>query len=479
MKKIVILSALIAAIGLIGPKIIGSGVNEKIDDLVGALKESPGYEATIVSSQSSWFSTVATVKIGLDPAIFGDLTADPKAAEFFEDFSVNVNIVAQHGPLLTLNGLGLGLLALKADVDETTLRDYVAYGEDESLYRLIINVGLLGSAHYTDEIQAFTMVKDTNDEDMSESLSFSGWAGGGSMSTSHLDYRGQMDSLTMPGDHGSALFEMKSVSLMLDSDDSWTNIIAGAFYNSSFEFVIGSITLGSPMDENAKVRMKNIVMDGGTKKSGDGELMDMVLNYGIEAITSEDFNAKDLVLKTEFNNLEKGFFAAFQDASVNPSEIEQMTAMFKSVLLPQLQASPEFNITEMSGSVGEGSFSGKMLMKITGVDSLPDVLDDPGFWVSKAGVDSVITLDKSMALWVAEKMLISQLQGDAQLAPITADQMTNKEIKDLAEQQAGTMIEALSQQGMVIVNDEGNYTMTFTLTDGQATLNGNPMPLPF
>ena len=114
-------------------------------------------------------------------------------------------------------------------------------------------------------------------------------------------------------------------------------------------------------------------------------------------------------------------------------------------------------------------------MKITGVGSLPDVLDDPGFWVSKAGVDSVITLDKAMALWVAEKMLISQLQGDAQ----TVKQMTNKEIKDLAEQQAGSMIEALSQQGMVIVNGEGNYTMTFTLTDGQATLNGNPMPLPF
>ena len=107
---------------------------------------------------------------------------------------------------------------------------------------------------------------------------------------------------------------------------------------------------------------------------------------------------------------------ASQDASANPLELEQMAEVLKSSLLPQLQASPEFNITEMSGSVGNGSFSGKMLMKITDVDSMPDVLEDSEFWVSKAGVDSAITLDKAMALWVGEKMLVSQLQGDPQMA---------------------------------------------------------------
>ena len=474
MKKTVILGIFIGAIGLIGPKIIGSGVNEKIDDFVGALNKTPGYEATIVSSQSSWFSTVATVKIGLDPSASWYVTASPEAAEFFEDFSINTYVTAQHGPLLTLNGLGLGLLALKAQVDEATFRDYLAYSEDERLYSLLINIGLLGSASYTDEVQAFNVV-DGSDTADSKPLSFSGWSGGGTMSASHLDYRGQMDSLTMPQDGNSALFQIQSVSLAMNVDDSWANMIAGAFYDSSFEFVIGSIIVGSPMKSGTKVRVENIVMDGVSEKSDDGELMDMAINYGIETIASEGFNAKDLVLNTEFNNLEKSFFTAFQDASVDPSEIEQMTEVLKSSLLLQLQASPEFNITEMSGGVGNGSFSGKMLMKITGVDSLPDVLEDPGFWLSKAGVDSAITVDKAMALWVAEKMLISQLQGDAQ----TADQMTNKETKDLAVQQAGTMIETFSQQGMVIVNDEGNYTMTFTLTDGQATLNGNPMPLPF
>tara|TARA_B110000090_G_scaffold23264_1_gene22858 strand:- start:727 stop:1512 length:786 start_codon:yes stop_codon:yes gene_type:complete len=261
----------------------------------------------------------------------------------------------------------------------------------------------------------------------------------------------------------------------MSMDDSWISMMEGAFNDSTFEFVIGSIAVGSPMDESAKVRIENIVIDGVSEKSDDGELMDMVFNYGIETIASGDFNAKDLVLKTEFNNLEKSFFNAFQDASANPLEMEQMAEVLKSSLLPQLQASPEFNITEMSGSVGKGNFSGKILMKITGVDSMPDFLEHPGFWVSKAGVDFALKLDKVMALWMGEKMLIRQLQGDAQIA----SQMTSQEIQDLAVQQAGTMIETFSQQGMVIVNEEGDYEMIFTLKGGRAALNGNPMPLPF
>ena len=114
-------------------------------------------------------------------------------------------------------------------------------------------------------------------------------------------------------------------------------------------------------------------------------------------------------------------------------------------------------------------------MKITGVDSMPDVLEDSEFWVSKADVDSAITLDKAMALWVGEKMLVSQFQGDQQMA----GQMTDKEIKDLAMQQAGTMLETFAQQGMVIVNADGDYAMMLTLKDSQATLNGRPLPLPF
>jgi uncharacterized protein YdgA (DUF945 family) len=36
-----------------------------------------------------------------------------------------------------------------------------------------------------------------------------------------------------------------------------------------------------------------------------------------------------------------------------------------------------------------------------------------------------------------------------------------------------------TQQGMITVNADDEYEMTFTMQNGQAMLNGNPMPLPF
>ena len=90
-------------------------------------------------------------------------------------------------------------------------------------------------------------------------------------------------------------------------------------------------------------------------------------------------------------------------------------------------------------------------------------------------VDSKFEVEKAMALFVAEVSLNSQFKNN----PAISGQMTDTEIEALAGQQAATMVDTLSQQGMVAVNAEGNLEIIFTMKDGQAVLNGNPMPLPF
>jgi uncharacterized protein YdgA (DUF945 family) len=143
-------------------------------------------------------------------------------------------------------------------------------------------------------------------------------------------------------------------------------------------------------------------------------------------------------------------------------------------LLPQLQAAPEFNITEMSGNVADGNFSGKVMAKVAGIDSLPEPLEDPGFWISKAVVDSNLKLNKAMALWIGEQVISSQIQADPNAAG-----MTDEEISAIAVEQVEGMIGMFTQQGMITVNADDEYEMTFSMQDGQAMLNGNPMPLPF
>lgn len=466
MKKLTIIALLIAAMGLIGPKIIGSVANKNINEAVVAINEAPGYQAKVVSVESGWFSTSAKANVRLDPAIFGDMFPYPEVATFFEDFSITVNVNAQHGPFLSLNGLGVGLLALKAEVDESMLRDILTYSDDQRLYSLAMDMSLFGSVDYADKVEGFSVIG-------MDGISFSGWTGNGSMSSSHLDYKGQMGSLAIGSD--LVAFEINSMSLVMDVDDSWASMMTDPFYDSAFEFNIGSLIMGSSTDQSRSVTIDNMVMDGVSKQSDDGQLLDVDFNYSVGRITTPQFTAEDMVVKTELLNLEKDFMTAMQEVSANPLALEEMASNIESKLLPQLQVSPAFNITEMSGTIGDGGFSGKMLTKLAGVEGIPANLEDLGFWASKVVVDSKFEVEKAMALFVAELSLNSQFKNN----PAISGQMTDTEIEALAAQQAAFMVDTLSQQGMVAVNADGNLEIAFTMKDGQAVLNGNPMPLPF
>lgn len=469
MKKIIIPIVAIAVVGLVAPKFTGNGINEGLDNFIATLNTAPGYTATIESRETSWFSSAAVVKVGIDPTMFADLDLASADMQNFEDISATINLTAQHGPFLTLNGLGLGLSAWKAEVDESVFREYLAYADDKRFYSVAGNVSFFGGLSFEDSMPKFTVIPQDGGN---ESVSFSGWNGKGSASSDGATYAGVTDLVAVSAD--GVTFEMKSMTLKSSIEGDWTAAMKGDFYNSTGEFGITSINLDMPMFDS-KATLDKLLINVKTEKSEDGNLMDMDINYAIESIEAPQFSGRDLVVKSEINNLERAFFKAYQEASANPAQMEQaMADIIETKLLPQLQASPEFNITEMSGKVADGNFSGKIMTKVTGINSLPEPLEDPTFWASKTVVDSKLKLDKAMALWVGEQVVISQIQADPNAAG-----MTNEEIKAIAAEQVEGMIGMFAQQGMITVNADGEYEMTFTMQDGQAMLNGNPMPLPF
>lgn len=466
-KSIITLIILvIAAIGLVGPKIIGNNAIQKIDQMITSMNDLPGYQVNVVSVESGWFSTSTKIDFGIDEAIFGEMSMDPELAAFFENFSLTIDAKAQHGPFLTLNGLKLGLLALKAEVDESIFRDLITYSDDRRLVSLYLDVSLFGNARYSDSVEGFTVIG-------MDGISFSGWAGKGTMSSTHIDYKGQMDSLIM--DLGAVAVEINSISLAFDADDSLMKIMTDPFYNSSFESSMGSLTVSPMIDQNRTITIENILMDGISQQSDDGKLMDVDFNYGIGKIIAPQFTAKDLVVKSEFLNLERGFVTAIQEASANPLVLEEMASDFENKVLPQLKASPAFNITDISGTFSDGQFSGNIFTKITGVDGIPVNIEDPVFWASKLVVDAKLKVERAIALFIAERSLFGQFKSNTELF----SQMSDSEIQQLAEMQAVTMLDMLSTQGMIASNAEGNFEIDFIMKDGQATLNGNPMPLPF
>jgi uncharacterized protein YdgA (DUF945 family) len=467
-KIIVLLLITVAILGLVGPKIIGNNLEESADEFIATLNKTPGYQVTVLQESFNWFSSSMTINVSIDPSIFGDLAINPSVAEIFSTLSTNLNITAQHGPFLYLNGLDLGGMALRVETEPDFLQEMIVYSQSNSLYMLEANIGFLGNMSYMDKIQAFTLGDDSG------KLTFSGWAGEGSLSSNHLTYEGYMDDLRF-GIAEVTVLAMNSLSASMTADSSWSDMMINPLYDSTSELVLGSLTASIPGLDDMDIAVKNMVLKGTTETHSDEQLLNIGMAYTVGELTSDMIKSKDLVFKGEIINLEREFIIGAQDASSNPQDVVKMQEALSKILLPQLQASPEIIITELSGTVEEGNFSGNVLIKLDGIDKMPDYPDDPKFWLSKVSIDSRIEANEDMAMWLGEAALTQQFKAN----PIITESMTAKEIKELASSQAAGTLDVLSQQGMVSLTEEGNFELTFSLENGQAKLNGNPMPLPF
>jgi uncharacterized protein YdgA (DUF945 family) len=470
MKKNLIALFLFAAValGLIGPKIIGNNLEESTDEFIATLNKTPGYQVTVLQESFNWFSSSMTVNVGIDPSLFEELPVNSAVAEIFSTLSTNLNITAQHGPFLYLNGLDLGGLALRMETESDFLREIISYSQSSSLYLLEADIGLLGNMSYIDKIQAFSS------GDAGGKLTFSGWAGEGSLSSNYLAYKGNMDTLTFGVAEGTVL-AMNSLSASMTADSSWTDMMINPVYDSTSELVLGSLTASIPTLDDMNIAIKNMVLKGTTATQSDEQLLNIGMAFNVGELTSGMIESKNLVFKSEINNLEKGFILAAQEGSLNAQDVDKVQEVLSKILLPQLQASPEVIITELSGTVEEGNFSGNVLIKLDGIDKLPDYPDDPKFWLSKVSIDSRIEANEDMAMWLGEAALTQQFKAN----PAITESMTAKEIKELASAQTAGTLDVLSQQGMLSLTEEGNFELTFSLENGQAKLNGNPMPLPF
>lgn len=449
MKKLLISLILITIIFVAGPKIISNSINQSLNDFITNLNDMPGYQFKIKNLESGWFSTNAEVNVSFDPAIINDGSIDLAQELFIKQLlNANFNISAQHGPLLTLNGFGLGLFAFTIKVDDFSMREYLKYSENQSLYSVKGKTGFLGATSFIDSMPSFTIV------DFSD-FKFDGWSGKGKASSKKLAYQGEMPSLIFTDQNQS--LEVTSVTLNWDFDTSILGGINNFFVNSKAEFNVGSVRYFDSVQANENFNLKNFGVSVLSEVNKNEDLIDYAVNYSLEAMSVDTFNVNDFVLNVELKNLEKSLINLLEELALkNPLEFEQAMVdlqeqdieVTKKFLLPILQASPEFNLSQMSGNIGSGNFSAYLKTKLTDIENLSDILeDDMAWWASKIAIDSKLTLDKPMA----------------------------REIDSMFQLGAEAMIE----QGILTKNPNGDFDLIFKLQDGLATLNNKPYPLPF
>jgi uncharacterized protein YdgA (DUF945 family) len=472
MKKVMIPIAVIASACCIVPKFIGNNINQQIQSVVNQINEQPGSKATLVSLDDGWFNSTIIINVGYDPEYFAEFGEEqysdaPSVFETLGQFNTDIEIKAQHGPILTQNGLSVGMANWTLDVDNDVFREHLEYAQGESLYSVRGSVSLSGLVTFKDKIPTFNYVNSEQDIDWQ----FSGWEGAGLMTSDNAKYTGSTSQIT--GKMPFLDIDMKGISVDSSLEQNWLEIFTNPLYDSKGVFSIASVD-ATTTGTQEKTSLTKLSIDATTDKNDAGSLMDMSISYKLESLSAKDLKLDNILLVTDVNNIEKSFMEAYQQAAQNPADnIEAIQNLVQNELITQLKADPEINISAFSGKINDGGFEGKVLTKLVGIEELPETLEDPKFWLSHAIADADIKMDGSVALWSAELSVLNQLKANPDAA-----QMSEEELQNIASQQAQIVLDTIGQQGMLTETDSG-YQMIFSLKDGQAQLNGNPMPLPF
>jgi uncharacterized protein YdgA (DUF945 family) len=470
LKKILIFAvSIILLTAVIAPKIVANSFNQQLDSIVELVKQNPAYSAVIKDRTSAWFSSTATINISLDTNAFAQ-DADPEVQEMFADMNVDVVIEAQHGPILSQNGLALGWLSWNAKVDGNSFRDTLVFEDNSAFYQITGHTSLFGLSNFTDQIPSFKM----KDEEIFTQFTFSGWNGSGSFSDSKASYQGLLKNINANSAFGK--FELNQWSVDSNVEGNLMQAFGGSFYDSTASMLIQDITFEQATDQT-KTTLTKLGMDVVSDFDETTSLLDLQANYSLQDLTTKDFNLSSVMLNTQVNNLQEQFFKAYQnlmsELSQEPEQMQQNLKNFMQTnLLGQLQAEPEFNISSFKAKINQGNITGSLNSKIQQVTELPEAIESPEFWLQHLLVDAQINADQSAALWLAVDTIKTQIKADPNAA-----NMTDEEITTIAQQQATSMLQGMQQQGMFTETSTG-YQVLFSLKDGQALLNGNPMPLP-
>ncbi|MDP5029306.1 DUF945 family protein [Paraglaciecola sp.] len=450
------------------PKLIGLSVVENLNAHIAQINEIPSYQASIKEVHSTWFTTTAVIDVALSVP---ELDAEMQEALTFQlDFS------AQHGPILMGEQIGIGREAWSISYQGDSLREKLDFAAEQALYRFNAKTSLLGATSISDRVLPFNV---TIKEFQEISMRFSGYQGSGEIQGKHINYLANIEKMSIDGDGKHASID--NIQFDTSIDATLDQIFSGEVYDSIVKVSIAAMNFKDEQDATMTSNVTNTVITAESDADQANKLFHILSSYSVESYQVMGSEGQNLHLNIDMNNISTDFLKAYQnqmqEVMQNPQSDpaatqEQLLAFMDENLLDLLIASPELNIAQLSGTIDQGNFSAQLFTKLVNITALPDNMLDTAYWLSHIQASTNIELEQNIAEMVAKLVLKSQLQGNPQMA-----QATPEELDEIAMQQAPMILQNLAQQGLLQTTANG-YKLVAELKDSQATLNGNPIPLP-
>jgi uncharacterized protein YdgA (DUF945 family) len=462
MNKVAIAAAaLLLLVLLVLPRYVGSITEARVRERVTAIDASPTLTAEVTAFDRGWFHSTAHLELRVipDPA-----APDPASGlSALTGMPLAVAVEFAHGPIAVLDGVHFGWSKMVARPDAT------APGVTELQQTLGVpyvfefrgRTSYLGALSFDADAPPFALPVDE------ALLTFSGATLSGELAGQDLEANAHIGALDFTSPTGS--FTVRGVFANADNELRSQYVMPGEASLS-----IESITATGQMQSAMPLfEATNIKIESDVDIDASGELLEMRVDYGLDALRLEDNEIAAGALGVTVRNVDVAALEAYSAAAAEAASSGDPTTILVALgphLERALQAAPSLTLDPIRFRYDDEPFDGRVDIT-TNTPQLPAAgtlsFDNPLFILGLLNVDASLQVSKALAAELATLSAKMQLGSDPSIPLDQLDYM--------AEAQSGLMLTMLIGQG-VLVEDGDGYRTSVQLTNGAVTLNGNPLP---
>lgn len=474
MKKIIsILLFVILPLLLVVPGFMGWQAEKSMQDTAAYINSLPAYSAKWQSYKRGWFNSEGVMLVSV-----GDIEGLNES----EPVKLPVAFNLVHGPFLlgdktkafTLGLGGFDLQVTLLDQHEAYLHNVLSVIGEGPLYQLVARMDLTGRVALHDRWLPFELTTEAL------SITADGYEGEGEIGLDRkLIYTMALPRISikaMPSDGSTFAMTAQALKAELSAElASWhsAQVAPGKFF----------ISVGSLKNETASVVLKGMHFEAEAKIDAINNTLNYLseLKVGSLRVAAFDTEMSDIHLKLSYLKFSLGFlesYYAFLENMPANADAEYWQQYLGDLILKELlPASPEFKLDTLELTTEQGKFSARSLLTIEG-GSLANANVNPNNPIGLLPF-MVFNLDAEIEAALAVRFAELYLRNQIEQQWLMEERVfTGSELNEAAAAQAPSVLEMLVLQGF-IASQQNIYNFNIDYKKGQATLNGQPMPLPF
>ena len=473
MKNPLLIGSVAVVVGglLVAPRFVGNHVESRMNELIASVDANPMIEVRWSEYHHGWFSSGGVLDVRLTvpvtevepPPVAAAGTAAPivKTEMTTVDFQYRLDLA--HGPVILDSGVTLALASWTGEIMHNDALDAtLSWDRSSPLYWQSGRITLGGNLQVQETVSPFSLSGDQ------VSATFSGYQGSGKETNGTLAYSGEAASLVVNGPEDSVKFEGFRFEMEMDAD--LAKVMQGSLYNMDGLLSVDQVLSG----EGSGIR--NLQVEINAKLNEDESLADIHAGYRVQEVFGGEISLSDLGFDVVLTNYSAAFNRRYnelvqQTLFQNNLSPETIQAVWKESLPLLLQSNPTMRLENLRFTLPEGSFNSEVSLSLNGMDLQGQSLDSPEFWLQNLVLNASASADKPLAERLARQFVRNQAANNPDL------QLSEAELERASAQQASMMLAMLGAQGML--REEGEqFRLDFRMTNGQANLNGQPIPLP-